>query len=133
MNGMCAEAHVACDRDFTETGGKGTKNATVNIGTSGPKFTFWFNAYQMPDQFNVFLPNGTRIFSRLAGTPSKPNKNSPHCYCGECKGQTFANIVYPSPGVVLDRPRGVSAFLVSVNGYCTGTGWQFRVACAKTI
>lgn len=128
MNGVCAESQVACNKELVYSGKEGTTNVSVNIGTNGPKFRFDFNAYQMPDRFNVYA-NGTLIFTRLAGTPNKAGKaSSPHCFCGACSGQTSANGF-----VILDRPKGVSTVLVSVNGYCTGTGWKFTVACAKTI
>jgi hypothetical protein len=83
-------------------------------------------ACSYPDRFNVFLPNGTRIFSIMSGQPGKPSRS---CYCNLCKvnnEETFANGF-----VTLPRPKGVTSVQVVVNGYCPGTAWNFRVDCAK--
>jgi hypothetical protein len=111
---------------MTYTGNVGNKTMSVNIGTNGTRFRFDFNAYNMPDRFSVFLRNGTRIFTRLAGTPGNPS--SKHCFCSSCKGVTL-----PNGYVVLDRPIGESTVRVEVYGYCSGTGWKVTVGCAKSL
>lgn len=110
---------------MTFSGNEGNFTYSITIGTKGSTFNFDYNGYSYPDRFNVYLPNGTRIFTKMAGQPGKP---SPSCYCPLCKvnnEETFAN-----SNVNLTRPFGVSAIKVVVNGYCPGTMWQFTVGCA---
>jgi hypothetical protein len=125
MSGVCAESTVQCGKTKTFQGKEGNFSFSITIGNAGPNFNFTFDAYQLPDRFSVFLTNGTRIFTRLAGTPGKPSKD---CYCSKCTGEeTFAN-----GWVILPRPSGVSTVQVVVNGYCLGTQWKFTAGCAQT-
>lgn len=112
-NGICAESMVACGSAKTFSGNEGNYTYSITIGTAGSTFNFAYNAYNLPDRFNVFLPNGTRIFTRLSGTPGKPSKD---CKCSLCRSEeTFTN-----SNINLKRPTGVSSVRVVVNGYCKG-------------
>lgn len=89
------------------------------IGTGGPTFDFLYDGSTIPDGFTVSLPNGTVIFSVLAG-------DDPSCDCPGCVGEE----VFPNGNVTLARPPGVSIVEVLVNGYCDSTSWQFSTSCA---
>lgn len=109
--GICAEAQVACGSVKSFSGNEGDFNYSINIGTKGKNFNFAWDGYSFPDRFNVFLPNGTRIFTRMAGKPGNPSRS---CTCSKCMSEeTFAN-----GNINLKRPPGVSSVKVVVNGYC---------------
>lgn len=104
---------MACGKGASYSGSEGNFSYSITIGSNGTAFNFNYNAYSFPDRFNVFLPNGTRIFTKMAGTAGNPSRD---CTCSKCMSeQTFAN-----GNINLPRPKGVSSVLVIVNGYCPG-------------
>jgi hypothetical protein len=124
MSSVCAESSVGCGKAKAFSGNEGDFSFQITIGTGGPNFKFTYNAYSFPDRFNVFLPNGTRIFTKLAGTPGFPSSS---CKCGKC----MSEMTYKNDFVMLPRPTGVSSVRVVVNGYCAGTQWTFTAGCAQ--
>jgi hypothetical protein len=105
------------------TGFKGTYEVNVTIGTEGPDFEFQWNAYKVPDRFEVYLPNGTRILNVLAGDKNWCKKDD--CSSG-CQGDVRKN-----DKETLNRPVGVSWVRLVVTGYCQRTGWQAKFKCPK--
>jgi hypothetical protein len=50
----------------TNSGGAGVTRTTHNLGATGGTFTFTYNAFQIPDQFEIFY-EGAQIFT--TGSP----------------------------------------------------------------
>lgn len=123
-HGICTIApkvvDVPCGETTTFSGFEGTYTYRVNVGNKGPTFGFVYNAWEMPDKFTVADPAGRVLFSALAG--SEP------CTCDDCRA---AGTPVPNGAVTLPRPAGGTSVIVTVNGYCTTTEWEFTVQCAK--
>jgi hypothetical protein len=123
LNGVCAEDSVPCNGGVSFNGEEGTYTYSVTIGTAGPLFTFNYNGNNQPDRFTVKAPDGTVLFTKLAGLPGNPSQA---CICPACASEE----TFPNGSVILARPIGVSTVQVIVNGYCGGTIWDFQMTCA---
>lgn len=104
---------------MSESGGSGTKTFTVDIG-SGNYFLFEYNAYSMPDRFTVKTPAGAVLFLVKAGDSG--------CSCAECQQDTQPTLA--GAGQKEIPTKGNTQVIVTVNGYCDSTQWDFTVGCA---
>jgi len=114
----CIEQVIPCGAPVTYAGVRGTRTYLIDVGNQLPTFNFSYDAYSMPDRFTVSTQGGVQLFTILGGTDST-------CTCSECTGPGMGN-----GRVSISRPTGVTQVVVTVNGYCSGTEWEFTVSCA---
>ena len=80
------------------------------------------DAKGIPDKFTVSAPDGTVIYTVIGGSNSSGSK----CGCTACKDWAIKG----NGNTVLTRPPGVTSVLVTVEGVCSQTIWDFKVDCA---
>jgi len=117
----CIEQTIPCGAPVTYSGSQGTRTYLIDVGNQLPNFNFTYDAQGMPDRFTVSTLGGSQLFTILGGTNSQ-------CDCSDCTGPGMGNGM-----VSVARPTGVTQVVVTVNGYCAGTAWEFTVACAGEI
>lgn len=101
ISGVCAEKAVSCGSSSSFSGGRSDTPRTysVNIGSGGSTFKFYFDGYTEPDQFTVLLPNGSSasyVNGTALGTITAGIGDS-SCYCGS-RSSSCANSSWVGQG-----------------------------------
>ncbi len=92
---------INCDA-LTPSGGEGVTETTHGLGRSSGSFLFSWNAYGIPDRFQIFY-QGALIFDS-----------------GVISGAGSATVVYAG---------AATSVLVRVTGSTSGTFWEYTLGC----
>ena len=122
-SGVCAENSVACNQgDVNFSGGQGVRSYSVQIGTGGSQFRFYWDAKDIPDRYTIYTSNGTQLYQVTGG-------QNRACSCRGCRNWNAVGNNY-NRGVSITRPSGVSTIRITVEGPCSRTQWRFKVDCS---